>query len=110
MFYPWVILACFCRFAVGDVLITFDAATAVLPAEDPVGALNELFQEAVFAGSCNTFEMLETSADDHIDGLLKLVDSYGLILGTEEVELIKSTGCNGGAMVDVADSKGRFLL
>ena len=54
--------------------------------------------------------MLGTSVDEHIDGLLKIVDSYGLILGTEEVELIKSTGCNGAAIVDAADSKGRFLL
>ena len=78
-------------------MITFDATSPILPAEDPVAALNELLQEAMFAGSCDMFEMLGASVEEHIDGLLQVVDRVGLILGTEEVELIKSIGCKGAA-------------
>ena len=78
-------------------MTTFDATFPVLPAEDPVGALNELLQNSIFTGSCDMFEMLGASVEEYIDGLLEVMDRFGLILGTKEVELIRSTGCNGAA-------------
>ena len=104
MLYAWVILASFCGFAFGDVMITFDATSKVLPAEDPVGAVSELLQDSILNGSCDMFEMLGASVEEHIDGLLKIMDRFGLILGTEEVELIRGIGCKKAVEVAVADS------
>ena len=95
----WLLLTFLGGFALADsgVMVMAESTSPLLPASDPVGALDKLSEEWLTAGSCDIFEELGENVEEQIDGLLEVVDRFGLILETKDVDIIKSIGCSGGA-------------